>query len=180
MNLRCRFNLTLEIPYMVAHWHDTHFAFSPQFHLPSPYGRVSQARRSEIYCGRIWGKQPLKIGQKDIETSTDSERQRRRSEMVPRRRMFSRQDLELWLTYLEFALGETSPSETKDPCGEHSREEADILMETGRKIGTIYIYESQGTFLYPEEHYETAQRVKQTLQRYKELQDIIAILGLVA
>ncbi|MBA0815630.1 hypothetical protein Gohar_000390 [Gossypium harknessii] len=29
-----------------------------------------------------------------------------------------------------------------------------------------------------EEHYETVQRVKQTLQRYKELQDIIAILGL--
>ncbi|MCD7461352.1 hypothetical protein HAX54_045941 [Datura stramonium] len=29
-----------------------------------------------------------------------------------------------------------------------------------------------------EEQYETAQRVKQTLQRYKELQDIIAILGL--
>jgi len=29
-----------------------------------------------------------------------------------------------------------------------------------------------------EEHYKTAQRVKQTLQRYKELQDIIAILGL--
>ena len=29
-----------------------------------------------------------------------------------------------------------------------------------------------------EEHYETAQQVKQTLQRYKELQDIIAILGL--
>ncbi|KAL6838924.1 hypothetical protein ACP4OV_031242 [Aristida adscensionis] len=28
------------------------------------------------------------------------------------------------------------------------------------------------------EHYETAQRVKETLQRYKELQDIIAILGL--
>ncbi|KAK9082305.1 hypothetical protein Syun_031763 [Stephania yunnanensis] len=28
------------------------------------------------------------------------------------------------------------------------------------------------------EHYETAQRVKQTSQRYKELQDIIAILGL--
>ncbi|TYI00920.1 hypothetical protein ES332_A11G165500v1 [Gossypium tomentosum] len=32
--------------------------------------------------------------------------------------------------------------------------------------------------IYPAEHYETAQRVKQTLQRYKELQDIIAILGL--
>ncbi|KMS65278.1 hypothetical protein BVRB_037600, partial [Beta vulgaris subsp. vulgaris] len=29
-----------------------------------------------------------------------------------------------------------------------------------------------------EEHYEIAQRVKQTLQRYKELQDIIAILEL--
>jgi F-type H+-transporting ATPase subunit beta len=29
-----------------------------------------------------------------------------------------------------------------------------------------------------EEHYGCAQRVKQTLQRYKELQDIIAILGL--
>jgi len=29
-----------------------------------------------------------------------------------------------------------------------------------------------------EEHYRTAQNVKQTLQRYKELQDIIAILGL--
>src|SRR6202012_4677257 len=28
------------------------------------------------------------------------------------------------------------------------------------------------------EHYEIAQRVKQTLQRYKDLQDIIAILGI--
>ena len=27
-------------------------------------------------------------------------------------------------------------------------------------------------------HYNTAQRIKETLQRYKELQDIIAILGL--
>ncbi|DAD49247.1 TPA_asm: hypothetical protein HUJ06_031989 [Nelumbo nucifera] len=33
------------------------------------------------------------------------------------------------------------------------------------------------TRIVGEEHYETAQRVKQTLQRYKELQDIIAILG---
>ncbi|KAF8006831.1 hypothetical protein BT93_K0981 [Corymbia citriodora subsp. variegata] len=32
--------------------------------------------------------------------------------------------------------------------------------------------------IYPAEHYGTVQRVKQTLQRYKELQDIIAILGL--
>jgi F-type H+-transporting ATPase subunit beta len=29
-----------------------------------------------------------------------------------------------------------------------------------------------------EEHYQTAQRCLQTLQRYKELQDIIAILGM--
>ena len=29
-----------------------------------------------------------------------------------------------------------------------------------------------------QEHYDTAQRVKVTLQRYKELQDIIAILGM--
>ncbi|GFP80840.1 ATP synthase subunit beta chloroplastic [Phtheirospermum japonicum] len=42
--------------------------------------------------------------------------------------------------------------------------------------------DSTSTMLQPrivgEEHYEIAQRVKQTLQRYKELQDIIAILGL--
>ncbi|KAJ9190191.1 hypothetical protein P3X46_001419 [Hevea brasiliensis] len=42
--------------------------------------------------------------------------------------------------------------------------------------------DSTSTMLQPqivgEEHYETAQRVKQTLQRYKKLQDIIAILGL--
>jgi len=42
--------------------------------------------------------------------------------------------------------------------------------------------DSTSTMLQPwilgEEHYKTAQRVKQTLQRYKELQDIIAILGL--
>jgi F-type H+-transporting ATPase subunit beta len=29
-----------------------------------------------------------------------------------------------------------------------------------------------------EEHYETARRVQETLQKYKELQDIIAILGM--
>jgi len=42
--------------------------------------------------------------------------------------------------------------------------------------------DSTSTVLQPwivgEEHYEVAQGVKQTLQRYKELQDIIAILGL--
>jgi len=42
--------------------------------------------------------------------------------------------------------------------------------------------DSTSTMLQPEivgaVHYATAQRIKQTLQRYKELQDIIAILGL--
>ncbi|GAB2288718.1 hypothetical protein Dimus_023033 [Dionaea muscipula] len=42
--------------------------------------------------------------------------------------------------------------------------------------------DSTSTMLQPkivgDKHYETAQRVKQTLQRYKEVQDIIAILGL--
>ncbi|CAN6465185.1 unnamed protein product [Victoria cruziana] len=42
--------------------------------------------------------------------------------------------------------------------------------------------DSTSTMLQPqivgEEYYETVQRVKQTLQHYKELQDIIAILGL--
>ena len=42
--------------------------------------------------------------------------------------------------------------------------------------------DSTSTMLQPwivgEEHYDCAQNVKQTLQRYKELQDIIAILGL--
>nr|YP_010204145.1 ATP synthase CF1 beta subunit [Ahnfeltia fastigiata]UAT97544.1 ATP synthase CF1 beta subunit [Ahnfeltia fastigiata]UAT97748.1 ATP synthase CF1 beta subunit [Ahnfeltia fastigiata] len=42
--------------------------------------------------------------------------------------------------------------------------------------------DSTSTMLQPsivgEEHYSTAQKIKSTLQRYKELQDIIAILGL--
>jgi F-type H+/Na+-transporting ATPase subunit beta len=42
--------------------------------------------------------------------------------------------------------------------------------------------DSTSTILKPdvlgEEHYETATRVQETLQRYKELQDIIAILGI--
>jgi F-type H+-transporting ATPase subunit beta len=42
--------------------------------------------------------------------------------------------------------------------------------------------DSTSTMLQPEivgdVHYKTAQRIKETLQRYKELQDIIAILGL--
>jgi F-type H+-transporting ATPase subunit beta len=57
-----------------------------------------------------------------------------------------------------------------------------------RPISELGIYpavdplDSTSTMLQPEivgaVHYATAQRIKQTLQRYKELQDIIAILGL--
>ncbi|KAH1123022.1 hypothetical protein J1N35_006182 [Gossypium stocksii] len=42
--------------------------------------------------------------------------------------------------------------------------------------------DSTSTMLYPRsvggEHYETAQRIKQTLEYYKEFQDIIVIIGL--
>ena len=57
-----------------------------------------------------------------------------------------------------------------------------------RKIASLGIYpavdplDSTSRILTPdivgEEHYNTAQRVKETLQRYTELQDIIAILGM--
>ncbi|MDD5571149.1 MAG: F0F1 ATP synthase subunit beta, partial [Bacteroidales bacterium] len=57
-----------------------------------------------------------------------------------------------------------------------------------RKISELGIYpavdplDSTSRILSPEvvgkEHYNTAQRVKEILQRYKELQDIIAILGM--
>merc|ERR1711862_120695 len=46
----------------------------------------------------------------------------------------------------------------------------------------VYPLDSTSTMLQPgivsNEHYETAENVKETLQRYKELQDIIAILGI--
>ena len=57
-----------------------------------------------------------------------------------------------------------------------------------RKIASLGIYpavdplDSTSRILTPDvvgkEHYDTAERVKETLQRYKELQDIIAILGM--
>ena len=57
-----------------------------------------------------------------------------------------------------------------------------------RKIAELGIYpavdplDSTSRILDPnvvgQEHYDTAQRVKQILQRYKELQDIINILGM--
>ena len=57
-----------------------------------------------------------------------------------------------------------------------------------RKIAELGIYpavdplDSTSRILTPtvlgDKHYNTAQRVKEILQRYKELQDIIAILGM--
>ena len=64
----------------------------------------------------------------------------------------------------------------------------DATTVLSRKISALGIYpavdplDSTSRILSPdivgEEHYNTAQRVKQTLQRYNELQDIIAILGI--
>lgn len=64
----------------------------------------------------------------------------------------------------------------------------DATTVLSRKIASLGIYpavdplESTSRILDPrivgEEHYEVAERVKQILQRYKELQDIIAILGM--
>ncbi|KAH7294545.1 hypothetical protein KP509_27G006200 [Ceratopteris richardii] len=64
--------------------------------------------------------------------------------------------------------------------------DATIVLSRGLAAKGIYPavdpLDSTSTMLQPwivgEEHYETTQGVKQTLQRYKELQDIIAILGL--
>jgi F-type H+-transporting ATPase subunit beta len=64
----------------------------------------------------------------------------------------------------------------------------DATTELSRQIASKGIYPavdplaSTSTILAPEvvgdRHYEVARRVQETLQRYKELQDIIAILGL--
>ena len=64
----------------------------------------------------------------------------------------------------------------------------DATTVLSRKISELGIYpavdplESTSRILAPnivgEDHYNTAQRVKNILQRYKDLQDIIAILGM--
>jgi F-type H+-transporting ATPase subunit beta len=64
----------------------------------------------------------------------------------------------------------------------------DATTVLSRKIAELGIYpavdplDSTSRILSPavlgNEHYNTAQRVKEILQRYKELQDIIAILGM--
>lgn len=75
-----------------------------------------------------------------------------------------------------------------DPAPATTFTHLDATTVLSRKISTLGIYpavdplESTSRILDPnivgKEHYETAQRVKQILQRYKELQDIIAILGM--
>ena len=75
-----------------------------------------------------------------------------------------------------------------DPAPATTFAHLDAQTVLSRKITELGIYpavdplESTSRILSPdvvgEEHYETAQRVKQMLQRYNELQDIIAILGM--
>ncbi len=75
-----------------------------------------------------------------------------------------------------------------DPAPATTFAHLDATTVLSRKIAELGIYpavdplDSSSRILSPEvlgeEHYKTAQRVKYILQRYKELQDIIAILGM--
>ena len=75
-----------------------------------------------------------------------------------------------------------------DPAPATTFSHLDATTVLSRKISELGIYpavdplDSTSRILSPdivgEEHYKTAQRVKESLQRYKELQDIIAILGM--
>ena len=75
-----------------------------------------------------------------------------------------------------------------DPAPATTFSHLDATTVLSRKISELGIYpavdplDSTSRVLIPEiigeEHYETAQRVKLLLQRYTELQDIIAILGM--
>jgi F-type H+-transporting ATPase subunit beta len=75
-----------------------------------------------------------------------------------------------------------------DPAPATTFAHLDATTVLSRNLAAKGIYpavdplDSTSTMLQPwivgEDHYKTAQSVKQTLQRYKELQDIIAILGL--
>mgnify|MGYP001334943301 CR=1 FL=1 len=75
-----------------------------------------------------------------------------------------------------------------DPAPATTFAHLDATTVLSRKIAELGIYpavdplDSTSTMLQPEivgeVHYACAQRIKSTLQRYKELQDIIAILGM--
>ena len=75
-----------------------------------------------------------------------------------------------------------------DPAPATTFAHLDATVVLSRQISELGIYpavdplDSTSTMLQPnivgQEHYDTARAVQSTLQRYKELQDIIAILGL--
>jgi F-type H+-transporting ATPase subunit beta len=75
-----------------------------------------------------------------------------------------------------------------DPAPATTFAHLDATTVLSRKIASLGIYpavdplDSTSRILTPDvvgkEHYDTAEKVKETLQRYKELQDIIAILGM--
>jgi F-type H+-transporting ATPase subunit beta len=75
-----------------------------------------------------------------------------------------------------------------DPAPATTFAHLDATTVLSRKIASLGIYpavdplDSTSRILTPEvvgkEHYACAENVKETLQRYKELQDIIAILGM--
>jgi len=75
-----------------------------------------------------------------------------------------------------------------DPAPATAFAHLDATTVLSRRIASLGLYpaidplDSNSTILTPrvvgDEHYTTAQDVKQLLQRYKELQDIIAILGM--
>merc|ERR1712124_149671 len=75
-----------------------------------------------------------------------------------------------------------------DPAPATTFQHLDAMTVLSRQIAELGIYpavdplDSTSRILTPEilgkEHYDCAQRVKELLQRYKELQDIIAILGM--
>jgi F-type H+-transporting ATPase subunit beta len=75
-----------------------------------------------------------------------------------------------------------------DPAPATTFAHLDATTVLSRKIASLGIYpavdplDSTSRILTPEivgkEHYDTAQKVKELLQRYNELQDIIAILGM--
>ena len=75
-----------------------------------------------------------------------------------------------------------------DPAPASAFAHLDATTVLSRRISSLGLYpaidplDSNSTILTPrvvgEDHYHTAQEVKQLLQRYKELQDIIAILGM--
>jgi F-type H+-transporting ATPase subunit beta len=75
-----------------------------------------------------------------------------------------------------------------DPAPATTFAHLDATTVLSRKIAELGIYPAVDPLdstsrilsaaILGDEHYNTAQRVKETLQRYKELQDIIAILGM--